>query len=235
MTDTFTELLRKRGYDFEEVGGCITVTYSGCVYLPSLTTLPEGVTFKNGGGVYLGSLTTLPEGVTFKNGGGVNLGSLTGEHRYLGEVRNFANIDGYTMIITGSKQRAGVTIHTARYFKGGPVSEMPECYIAESGGITAHGDTIKSAIDDLNFKLADAADKEAVAEDVRASGKVTLAQFRAITGACHDGIRQHLKGHGVDLDSIDSMTLPDALAAMDGTSFGDTFKRFVAAETKHQG
>ncbi|MDE4176329.1 hypothetical protein PXK01_19410, partial [Phaeobacter sp. PT47_59] len=199
----------------------------GPVYLDSLTSLPEGIKFENHGPVYLDSLTSLPEGIKFENHGPVYLGSLTGKHTYLGVEREFRCVDGCTMLICGSKQYGGHTVYSARYFGGGEIKGLNRCYIAESDGITAHGNTMKSAVDDLAYKIADSAHKAEVAKSVKASGVVTLADFRALTGACRDGIRQHLSGLGIDLDQIDSMPLSDALKAMDGTSYGETFKRHI--------
>ena len=95
------------GVRFENHGG---------VYLSSLTTLPEGVKFENHGYVDLSSLTTLPGGVKFENHGPVDLSSLNGSHTYLGEERDFRNIDVYTMLMGSSRRYGGYTVHRARYF-----------------------------------------------------------------------------------------------------------------------
>ena len=76
--------------------------------------------------------------------------------------------------------------------------------------------------------MADAADKDAIASDVVKSGVVTLAQFRALTSACREGVRRHLDGLGIDLDSLEDMPLSEAAEAMSGTSYGDTFLQHIA-------
>ena len=50
---------------------------TGNLYLESLTTLPDNITFNVGGNLYLESLTTLPDNITFNVGGNLDLESLT--------------------------------------------------------------------------------------------------------------------------------------------------------------
>ena len=225
--DEFIELLKRKNYAHKVTENGVSVTHNGYVDLRSLTSLPKGVKFENGGFVYLRSLTTLPKGVKFENSGYVDLDGLTGEHSYLGKTRNFRCVDGFTMLMGASKTFGGFSVCSARYFGGGEVEKLKKCYVAESGNITAHGDTMKSAVEDLQYKLADSADKASIAAEIIATGTVTLAQFRGLTGACRDGIRQHLSSVGIDLDAIDEMPLTDALKAMGNTSFGETFKSYV--------
>ena len=163
----------------------------------------------------------------FKNGGEVYLSSLTGKFTYLGKPRTFENVDGYTMLTGLAKSHGGYTVKPARYLMGGAYADLPKCYIAYGDGKTAHGDTIKSAIDDLQYKIADSANKSELAAEVIKTQRVTLAQFRGLTGACRDGIRQHLSDRGIDLDDLEYMPLPDARKAMAGTIYGETFERYM--------
>lgn len=205
----------------------VTFENGGSVYLTSLTSMPESVTFENGGSVDLTSLTSMPEGVTFENGGYVDLRGLSGDHFYKGKLRRFCYVDGMTMLIKRSKTHGDYVVHEARYFGGGDISKLPSCYIAERDECFAHGKTVKEAIEDLQYKLNQDADKKAVAADIVSTGRVTLNQFHQITGACREGVRQHLSERGIDLDSIENMAIDEAMEAMQGTSFGETFKRYV--------
>jgi len=243
----FIDLLKVKGYTHKVSKSGVKLTHNGFVYLRSLTTLPEGIKFENHGSVYLGSLTalpegikfenhgyvslhsltTLPEGIKFENHGSVYLHSLTGLHTYQGKPRTSTHIDGCTMIMGATKSHSGYEVTSARYFGGGPISKMCKCYVARSDELTAHGESIKSALEDLEYKIADNSNKTEIAAQIKASGFVTLAQFRGLTGACRDGIRQHLAGHGIQLDGIDKMKLSDAIKAMSGTSYADMFARYV--------
>jgi hypothetical protein len=75
--EAFIEVLKGKGYSYREEGDKIVVTCEKVCHLPSLTSLPSGVEFKNGRQVNLRSLTSLPSGVKFNNGWQVDLRSLT--------------------------------------------------------------------------------------------------------------------------------------------------------------
>src|SRR6185436_15554809 len=159
----------------------------GSVYLSSLTTLPDNVKFENQGSVYLSSLTTLPDNVKFENQGSVYLSSLNGKYRYNGRNIEILNVDDRTMLITSRKINGDTEVLKARYFGGGPIRKLKSCYIAKKGNFYAHGDTVLSAIEDVNFKIArQSGDISEVIQRVKQSGSVTVTDYRLITGACRE-------------------------------------------------
>jgi hypothetical protein len=150
--------------------------------------------FENQGGVNLRLLTTLPEGMKFENQGYVYLSSLTAEKQaYQGQEITLRNIDGYTMLIESEKIKKGITICKARCFGGGDLDKLQSCYLAKVGNHWAHGKTAKEAIQDATDKAVIDMNQSEVVAEIKASGKVTLAQYRAITGACREGCRQFLQ------------------------------------------
>jgi mannitol/fructose-specific phosphotransferase system IIA component len=202
----------------------------GSVYLGSLTTLPEGIKFENQGSVDLRSLTTLPEGIKFENQGYVYLRSLTNEKQlYLGKERVLRNIDGFTMLITSTRNQGDMVISNARYFGGGDIDKLKKCFVVRSGNFSAHGNTLKSAIEDVQFKLKKQAGKSEAIQRIKSTEIVTANDFRIITGACREGMRQHLAQRNIDMEGVESLTLSDAIKAMSGSSFGDQFIRELAA------
>jgi hypothetical protein len=223
----FRAILDRAGYTYTTDGDKTDVVYRGGVYLPSLTALPEGVTFSNGGDVYLPSLTALPEGVTFSNGGDVDLRSLEQEEQpYQGRAIRLRYVDGYTMLICSERKRGDVTIARARYFGGGDIDNLRECYIASQGEHNAHGETVEKALRDLRFKIAaeDFDPEDTIAEIVR-SGKVERNQFRLLTGACDEGLRHGLEQVGLAGDA-ETLPLDVALKAAHGP-YGARFKVLV--------
>jgi hypothetical protein len=75
--EEFIERLEKKGYSYGIKGGnIIVVTSRGGIDLNYITSLPEGVVFKNGGDVFLNSLKSLPSGIEFGSDGDVFLDSL---------------------------------------------------------------------------------------------------------------------------------------------------------------
>jgi len=199
------------------------------VSLRSLTTLPENVQFNNGGYVYFDSLTTLPENVQFNNGGSVYLQSLTEPTQfYQGRRCTFKFIDGYTMLIESFKRRGEITISKARYFGGGPIEKLKQCFIAESDGDFAHGDTAEGAVRDLNFKvLQGTADLSEIVEQVKSSGEVTAAQYRLLTGACGAGVEHFLESKGIPAKTK-SLPLKEVIAMTQGAFGGEKMKELFA-------
>lgn len=175
--NTLKQTLDNKGYTYTEADGKINVTHQGNVDLRSLTTLPEGTSFNNQGSVNLSSLTTEMQ-------------------TYRGEQITLRYIDGYTMLIESEKITKGITVCKARYFGGGEIKDLKQCYVAKVGNHWAHGKTAKEAIQDAIDKATLDADVADVVAEIKRTGMVTITQYRAITGACREGCRQFLTSIG---------------------------------------
>jgi len=137
------------------------------------------------------------------------------------------NIDGLTMAVGTWKSGDGIEVAKARYFGGGDFDKLKRCYIARSGDITAHGNTLAQAIDDLRYKMNERAGCDAVIAEVRATGRITRAQYRIITGACRDGVDEFLAGRGIPADQED-MPLDECLALTKDAYGGKEMQRIFA-------
>jgi len=112
------------------------------ICLNSLTVLSENVTFKNQGIIGLNSLKNLSENVKFENQGYIYLRSLENEEQiYQGQKIRLKYIDDHTVIIGSKRELGNITIYNARYFSGGEINEMKECFLANQGKQWAHGDS----------------------------------------------------------------------------------------------
>jgi hypothetical protein len=118
-----------------------------------------------------------------------------------------------------------MTISNARYFGGGDIDQLKKCFVVQSGNFSAHGDKLKSAIEDVQYKLQEQAGKSEAIDRIKTSKIVTANDFRIITGACREGMRHHLAQRNINMDEVESLTLDDAIKAMSGSSFGDQFIR----------
>ena len=210
--ETFKQLLRSGGYIYIETDDALVVNHLGYVYLRSCTSLPEGVQFNNSGYVYLRSCTE--------------------PQMYRSQLIQLRHIDGSTMRILSEKKVGENTIYRAAYFKGGPLNEHPLCYIAERGEKTAHGDTVRQAIRDLNFKIAsEDFDLEDLIEKIRERQAVTFNDYRLITGACESGLRHGLQERGIDPD-VEELPLADVIRlcadGFGGREFRAHFSELVA-------
>jgi hypothetical protein len=143
--------------------------------------------------------------VKFENQGYVDLRSINGKIKYLGKEIEIQNIDGSTMLIESRQKRDEFEVCRARYFGGGSLRKLKRCYVASRGDFYAHGETLKEAIEDVNFKyLQESQDISEVIERVRETQMVNLTDYRLITGACRLGCKEFLKDKGL----LDKTELP---------------------------
>ena len=82
--------------------------------------------------------------------------------------------------------------------------EIKPIYIAKEGKLTAHGYTLKEAIDDLTLKKLENVNTDEIVAKIKETGKVTRSQYRAITGACSFGTNKFCEEHNIqDLEEIE--------------------------------
>jgi hypothetical protein len=221
VTD-FIALLVSRNITFtREAGGIAIDAGNSHVYLSSLTALPSDVQFNNHSHVYLGSLTALPSDVQFNNHSHVYLGSLTNEDQtYRGKQIKLRIIDGYTMLIGASHIKGDVTITRTQYF-GGEKMAPKRCYIASQGEHNAHGETMQESMLDLRFKIAQVDfESTELVKAIKDRGAIRWHEFRLLTGACAEGLREGLRELGFAPD-LEEMPLADALKMVRGR-YGDS-------------
>lgn len=88
--------------------------------------------------------------------------------------------------------------------KGIDFDEYEDVYIVKKGGLSAHGKTLKEAMEDLTFKKLRDKDVSDIVKEIKRTQKVTRIQYRAITGACQFGTEQFCKQHNIeDLEEIE--------------------------------
>ena len=107
---------------------------------------------------------------------------------------------------------------------------MEQCYLAKVGDYWAHGKTVKEAIQDAKYKATLNADISDVVAEIKQTGIVTIAQYRAITGACREGCRRFLQSIG----KPDATELPLA-DVMEQVKNHYGFERFQQAITTGKG
>ena len=174
-------------------------TNNGGVYLSGLTSLPENTKFNNKGFVNLNSLTSLSENTQFNNSGAVNLHSLNNKNiKYQNKEYLIKVVDGYTMLILNKKTVGENTIYKSKFFKGGEVSNLETVYIAERYKYTSHGKTIKEAVEGVNFKyLQETFDLKKLVSKIKTSKKISIKDYRLLTGACQLGCEEFVKSKNI--------------------------------------
>jgi len=151
----------------------------GYVYLDSSTSLSSDNVFNNQGSIYLNSLTSLPIDIIFNNQGFIYLPRVTS---IPDDIKVF---DDYGMKINNTKQTKGYTIYDCNY-----LGNNNHCFVAEKDGFTAHGKTVKKAIEDVEYKIISEKLKN---EPISLDTIVDVNHYRMITGACELGITNWLK------------------------------------------
>ena len=123
------------------------------------------------------------------------------------EFCEVVEIDGIRSIILSEKKRDNVKIIKAvdiRDICKQEKDQVETMYIATEGEISAHGYTVREAIDDLTYKKLDNVDSEEIIAEIKRTGKVTRSQYRALTGACSFGTNKFCEEHNIqDLEEIE--------------------------------
>ena len=114
------------------------------------------------------------------------------------------NYDGIWTIELSKKVRDGITIIKAINMNDLYDTEIKEMYITIEGELSAHGYTLREAIDDLTYKKMENINVNEIVAEIKKTGKVTRSQYRAITGACSYGTNKFCEEHKIeDLEEID--------------------------------
>jgi len=135
------------------------------------------------------------------------------------------NIDSSCFVIESEKTTKGIKIYTGYNFlsMADNVIEKQSCLVAEKGGFTAHGDTVKKAIQDLQFKIvAETLKKAPINKDT----PITIQHYRLITGSCELGVKLWMKQHPEAYEGITAGDLFPILKKSGAYGF-ETFESLI--------
>jgi hypothetical protein len=167
-------------------------TVGGSLYLPSVTELPAGFNPTVGGSLNLDSVTKLPAGFNPTVGGDLYVnGNYTDDYKsnpnkiLSWQNGKYIKADG---IFTEVIHRRGNVYKVKR------MNDAKESYLVTNGEFNAHGDTIKSAQSDLNFKMIS---EKLKSEPIAPETKLTVMYYRTLTGACDAGCREWMQSNEI--------------------------------------
>ena len=107
--------------------------------------------------------------------------------------------DNIKTIKISEKKREGITIIKALDL----YDTDEEIYIVKEKDLSAHEETLKEAMEDLIYKKTQNEEIENIISEIKKTGKVNRAQYRAITGACQYGTNKFCEEHNIqDLEEI---------------------------------
>ena len=104
------------------------------------------------------------------------------------------NVDGSCFVVEDRKTTKGIIIYTGYNFVNITKKALTrqDCYVAEKETFYAHGETVKQAISDLQFKIV--ADK-LKNHPIKPDTKLTVKYYRLLTGACDFGCRSFMEAN----------------------------------------
>lgn len=117
---------------------------------------------------------------------------------YQKEFHPVYKYDGLYTVEIGKKVRDGITIIKSIDIDDLYYKEVEEMYVAVEGELSAHGYTLREAIEDLTLKKLDNINKDEIIARIKETGKVTRSQYRAITGACSYGTNKFCEQHNIE-------------------------------------
>jgi hypothetical protein len=187
-------------------------TVGGWLNLRSVTELPAGFNPTVGDGLNLPSVTKLPAGFNPIVGGDLNLRSVTelpagfnptvgGDLYIKGRWREYHTLNPNKILSwqNGKYIKAdGIfteVIHRrGNVYKVKRMNDAKESYLVTNGEFNAHGDTIKSAQSDLNFKMIS---EKLKSEPIAPDTELTVMYYRTLTGACDAGCRDWMQSNKI--------------------------------------
>ena len=170
------------------------------------------------------SITSLPDGLHV--GGYLDLEgtSITS----LLDGRPIINVDMNAMSVDSSREVNGYTIYLCTYIgmkSLGDARGARKRFVAKKKGFTAHGLSLKEAVEDCRFKIMqESADCSQIIKEIQSTGFVSLAQYRLITGACKVGCLDFLRTRNI---SSLEMPLAEVKKLVHGQFGGDTFLKML--------
>lgn len=112
------------------------------------------------------------------------------------------DVDGFCFVVERYHTSKGIKIYSGYNILNVKESAInkQQCYVAEKDGFYAHGETIKAAISDVQFKIVADRLKN---EPIEADTDITVDRYRAITGACNLGVRGFMEANKIPYKIID--------------------------------
>ncbi|MGJ1369538.1 hypothetical protein, partial [Sphingobacterium spiritivorum] len=119
---------------------------------------------------------------------------------------NYISVDRTLFVIEKEKTSKGVKIYTGYVITSIAEGEANKqnCFVASKDAFFAHGETVKKAIGDLNFKIVSEKLKN---DPIQADTLFTVERYRIITGACDLGCREFMNRFNIAYTVVNDQTV----------------------------
>ncbi len=109
---------------------------------------------------------------------------------------NYFSVDRTMFVCESEKTSKGIVIYSGyvleKFING--KFQKKQCYVAKKDNLFAHGETLKNAIQDLQFKIVSEKIKnDPIYEDTL----LTVDYYRQLTGACEFGCKSFMEQNGI--------------------------------------
>ena len=103
------------------------------------------------------------------------------------------------------------------------VGQFKESYLVNEGNYWAHGDTLKKAKEDLQFKIISEKLKK---EPIKADTIITIQYYRLLTGACEFGCKSWMEQNNITKEKIKAKDLLPILEKTNAYGL-ESFKKLI--------
>jgi hypothetical protein len=222
-TQEFIKLLQEANWNGSKLESGITV--GGSLYLQgtAITSLPDNLTV--GGSLYLQgtAITSLPDNLTvggylYLRGTAIKDTSMVKQLKNGDKTDKWIYADGSLTHIQKVKKLNDITVYISPY----------NTVLATKDHETfAHGKDIRSAIQDLNFKLAkrNVEDYRGLSLDTEIKFDDAVVMYRVITGSCQYGTQRFIDEHP-ELEKKKTITIREAIELTKGSYGSELFEKF---------
>jgi len=203
-------------------------TVGGSLYLSNVTAIPEGFNPTVGGSLDLRNLTAIPEGFNPTVGGSLDLrnGLNANKKEPIGKIKTPEN---KLFFWQNGKYVSADNIFTEVLNKRGNIYRVrkldstKEFYLVTDGETHAHGDTLKKAKEDFEFKLISEKLKN---EPILADTLININYYRTVTGACEMGVKSWMQQNNMTKESYKAKDLLPILKKTNAYGY-EKFKQLV--------
>jgi hypothetical protein len=158
-----------------EVSGYVDVQEGATFTAPALTEV-SGYVYVQEGATFMAPALTINNNI-----------AVIDKKKY-----DVVRFDGVMFLVENTKTTKGIKIYSGFYQLKISDNKILRShgFIAQKDNFTAHGETVKKSIDDLNFKLVSEKLKN---EPINADTIITINYYRLITGACELGVKDWMQ------------------------------------------
>jgi hypothetical protein len=135
------------------------------------------------------------------------------------------NVDGYCYVVISKKSSKGIVIYNGYNFVQITNKKIVKntSFVCFKNNFFAHGETIKKAIEDLNFKIVSEKLKN---NPIDRDTIISLNHYRLITGACELGCKSWMEENNITTDKIKASDLLPILEKTNAYGLSN-FKRLI--------